>query len=352
MIALPRRQFLRVGLGLGVAVGSLSTACAGAGVARAAGADALVWRERLFVGFGTRVWLRAAHADAARVDLALDDAVGAVRQVEAQMSLYDPASALSVLNREGVLHRPDPHLRRVLALAGEVSRRSGGTFDVTMQPLWIAWSQAHREGRLPSGAELRRACALVGWQGVEGVEGGDASIRLARTGMAVSLNGVAQGYAADVARARLRAHGIAHALLDTGEWSPLGHGPGGADWTLGLENPRGWMDAPPLARLVSDGRAMATSSDVHTAFSADLRHHHIIDPRSGYSPTAWASVTVLAPSCALADALTKVLFMAPAQHALELARQWRVDAVLVAKSGRLLASPGVLKPQSPSSVPF
>lgn len=337
MSAPTRRQFLRVALGLGLSAGAGLGVLAGARAAAGA-VEPLAWRERLFVGFGTRVWLRAAHADAVRVDRALDDAVRAVREVEAQMNLFDPASALSMLNRNGVLHRPDPHLRRVLALARDVAGRSDGAFDVTMQPLWIVWSQAHREGRLPSDAELRRACALVGWQGVQC---GDVSIQLARTGMAISLNGVAQGYAADVARARLQAHGIEHALLDTGEWSPLGHGPGGADWTLGLEDPRGSAHAPPLARLVSDGRAMATSSDAHTPFSADLRHHHIIDPRSGYSPTAWASVTVLAPSCALADALTKVLFMAPPRHALELAHRWRVDAILVAKSGRLLATPGV-----------
>jgi thiamine biosynthesis lipoprotein len=304
------------------------------------------WRERALHGFGTTLSLRAGHADAGRVDAALDAAVAAIRRVERQMSLFDRSSALVALNRDGVLHRPDPELVQVLRLAGQVAARSGGAFDVTVQPLWAAWDRARREHRLPTAAELRAARAAVGWRGVHA---DDDAIRLVRPGMALTLNGIAQGWAADRARDALVAHGIAHALLDTGEWMPLGSSPDGGAWRLGLADPRD--AAHILAALAADGRAIACSSDAYEVFSADRRHHHILDPRTGDSPAAIAAVAVAAPTGALADALTKVMFMGKPRDALAAARRWGVDVVVVDKSGRMAASPGLDLAGSPRASP-
>ncbi len=322
---LQRRRWLRLALG-------------GAGAALLGGAasdQARHWRERGLRGFGTTLWLRAGHTDATTADAGLDAAVAALRTVEAQMSLFDPASALSLLNRDGVLDAPHPWLVEVLRLAEDVAVRSDGTFDITVLPLWRAWHAARIEQRIPSDAELRAAHARVDWRAVEV---SDSRIRLRRPGMAITLNGIAQGYAADRARDALQAHGIEHALIDAGEWASLGRAPDGAPWRLGVADPR--ADALRRATLRSDGRAFATSSDAHDTFSADRRDHHIFDPRSGRSPGTLASVTVAAASAALADALTKVLFMADADAALALAAHWGVDALVIDKQGRVSASRG------------
>ncbi len=329
MIALQRRQCLRLAMGLGT--GLLGTAPTQA-------ANRLQWAERSLIGFGTSLWLRAAHANPLQLDAALDAAVRAIRHVEQQMSLFDANSAVSQLNRQCVLENPDADLLRAVQLSQTISQRSAGAFDITMQPLWNTWATAQAQGLLPSSAQLREACALVGWRGLAVLP---QRMQLMRAGMGLSLNGIAQGYAADKAKAQLQAHGIEHALIDTGEWSPMGVSPSGQTWTLALERPSKPLAPSTLPLLVSDGRALATSSDAHTVFSTDHRHHHIIDPRSGYSPLHWASITLAAPSCALADALTKVMFMASPQNILQLARAWQVDVLAVDKKGRWLASPGM-----------
>jgi FAD:protein FMN transferase len=330
MMSLGRRQCLQLALGLGSALPG--------GRAAARDASALQWRERALLGFGTTLWLRAAHTDEKRVQVGLDAAVQAIRHVERQMSLFDEYSALCQLNREGRLDAADPDLLRVLRLAQQVAAASQGAFDVTMQPLWRTWEAARQAGVLADGAALRAARRHVDWRALRV----DArSIDLLRPGMAISLNGIAQGYAADLARSRLQAAGIAHALLDTGEWSAWGRGPQARPWRLSVAEPAAPRLRPLGLELVNDGRAVATSSDAHSVFSADRRHHHIIDPRSGYSPTSWSSVTVLARSCALADALTKVLFMATPTQAMAQARRWGVDVLLVDKTGRWHASAGL-----------
>jgi thiamine biosynthesis lipoprotein len=173
--------------------------------------------------------------------------------------------------------------------------------------------------------------------------------------MSLSLNGIAQGYASDKACATLEAHGIQHAMIDAGETSLLGHAPNDQPWSFSIEHAA--MDEGKKSEtkqsqyfdsvkstmpiIVADGRAMATSSDSHTVFSADHKHHHILNPHSGDSPLYWSSVTVLAPSCVMADALTKVFFMLPRAQINSAARLWGEDVVWQDKVGKWRATAGV-----------
>jgi thiamine biosynthesis lipoprotein len=325
-----RRQWIGFALGAGAL---------GAGVVGAAPAASpdLRWRERVLRGFGTTLWLRAGHGDLIALGRGLDAAVAAIRQVERLMSLFDPASAVSRLNRDGELRDPHPELVQLLRLAQQVAEDSAGAFDVTVQPLWRLWQRCAAEGRLPGAAERRDALARSGWRHLRVT---DARIAFAKPGMAITLNGIAQGHAADRAREALCAHGIADALLDTGEWQMLGRSPERGAWRLGVADPH---DTSALAAtLIADGRGIACSSDGTLSFSADRVHHHILDPRRGDSPPHVSTAVVAAPSCALADALTKVVFMHPAAHATSIAARWGVDVLAVDKRGRRVGSPGIL----------
>ena len=321
-----RRQVLRAALGLG------ALALVGGGTA----STTLRWQRRDLVGFGTTLSLQAGHADEAVLATALDAAVATLQRIEAQMSLFRDDSALSRLNRDGRLDAPPPELRELLAIARDVARRSDGAFDPTVQPLWLAFAGAQAKGRLPTRDEVAAARDLVGWQGL--ALAGDG-VRLARPGMGVTLNGIAQGHAADRVRGVLLAHGVRHALVDAGEYAMTGHDPAGARWTLGIADPR--AQGRLVARLFADGRCVATSGDDQTTFSADHRHHHIFDPHTGWSPPDIAGVTVAAPTGALADALTKVFFIAGPARAAALARHWNVDALWIAKDGRRGATRGL-----------
>jgi FAD:protein FMN transferase len=325
-----RRQCLRLAIGLG------GLAVAFPSKTKNAKPNSLQWRERAMVGLGTTLSLRAGHASAERADAGLDAAVKAIQHVEQHMSLFNPASSLCRLNREGVLLHPDPDLVKLLTFASSISQRSLGAFDITVQPIWNAWQNAKSLNRLPTSIELELARRKTGWHNLDI---SDTKIRFLKPDMALTLNGIAQGYASDLAREALRLHGIEHALIDTGEWSTMGRSDDSRPWLLGLENPR--LAGSIIAKIVSDGCAVATSSDAHCSFSSDLKHHHIFDPKTGYSPNNTASVTVLAPTCTLADALTKVMFMAVPHQAVALAKTWQVDVIIVDKAGRIQTSPAL-----------
>jgi thiamine biosynthesis lipoprotein len=201
-----------------------------------------------------------------------------------------------------------------------------------MQPLWNLWSLHSQSQTLPSSKALSQTRSLVNWQAL--TLSPDV-IRLTVKGMGVSLNGIAQGYAADKVRAVLQSHGVQHALIDTGETTLLGQSPKGNPWRFAVQPTVASPLTPPV--IHPNGWALATSSDAHTVFSADHVHHHILNPHTGDSPTHWSSVSVIAPSCALADALTKVFFMCPPQGVERLAKAWGVGVLLQNKRGEWLS---------------
>ncbi len=273
-------------------------------------------------------------ADVAR--RALDAAFDQLALVESLMSIYRDDSQVSRLNRNGRLDDPHPYLVRVLCYAQELSRRSGGAFDVTVQPLWELYRAAQQRGQLPDAEEVRAARQRVDYRQL-GVT--PQRVTLARPGMAITLNGIAQGFAADCAMQALREHGVCAALVDTGEIGTLGRKTEAEPWTVGIQHPRD--DDAYLALAQLDGRCLATSGDYATPLSADLRHHHLFDPRTGYSPTEFSSVSVAAGSAMEADALSTAVFVLGPEQGMQLLQQTPgVDALLVLKDGRTLATAG------------
>ncbi len=133
-----------------------------------------------------------------------------IRALEARFSLYNPGSDLSRLNAAGRLDRLHPWMAELLAACGKIHRLTQGRFDPTVQSLWTA----------PPGPS--------GW---ERVRLGRDAVQLA-PGQSLTLNGIAQGYAADRISALLARHGFADTLADLGEFRARG-GP----WRLGLADP-------------------------------------------------------------------------------------------------------------------
>jgi thiamine biosynthesis lipoprotein len=294
---------------------------------------------------GTTVSLTVAGLTKARAEAALDAAFAEIETVEQVMSLYRPGSQLCELNRTGLLRDPHPYLVQVLRTAAATSRDTRGAFDVTVQPLWELCAAAKKQGRQPTGAEIAAAKARVDWRAVETR---DELVRLHGRGRAITLNGLAQGFAADRAVAALAAHGVNHALVNAGEIGTSGRKTDGENWTVGIQHPREPDAFVSLAGL--SGRSLSTSGDYETTFTDDFSRHHIFDPRSGDSPAELASVSIVARAALEADALSTAAMVLGVDETLRLvAGRPGVDALLVTKGGRVLATPGFPQVEQGSS---
>nr|WP_210877842.1 FAD:protein FMN transferase [Roseovarius autotrophicus] len=270
-----RRRFLTICAALPVALAS----------GRAGAEPASIYRGQ---AMGAAITLHLRHPEGARLaDLALAE----IARLERIFSLYQADSALMRLNASGRLDTPPPEMLDLLSLCHAVHHASGGRFDPTVQPLWAALAQ----GEVTDG--IARARALIGW---EGVRFDRAAVTLARPGMALTLNGVAQGYVADRVAALLRAGGLKVGLIDTGEISAIGQ-----DWPVRISG-------GPRLRL-SD-RALATSGLFGTVLDAGGRQGHILSPFGDAVP--WQRVSISAPRAAVADGLSTAACLMPDRAAL------------------------------------
>jgi thiamine biosynthesis lipoprotein len=288
------------------------------------------------LAFGTTVSIMAVHGEAAAARAAIEEALRETRRIDGLMTVFRSGSEVSRLNATGVLRRPDPHLVRVLEFSQRLSALSDGAFDVTVQPLWALFVSCARERRLPSPGEIERARSLVGFGGLE-VSPRRLSLR---PGMSITLNGIAQGYAADLASAILRERGVHDALIDAGEYGAEGARQPGHPWTVGVQHPRD--PSALLGAIAMDGRFLATSGDYETSFSEDRLYHHIFDPHTGVSPTRWSSVVVAAATGLEADGLTKPMMVLDRERARALLSRFSgAGAVWIGKDGRIAASRNV-----------
>lgn len=237
---------------------------------------------------GARASIRLDHPDgeaiAARVMAEID-------RLEDILSLYRPESALCRLNRDGHLAAPPFELLECLSLAGAVHRASGGRFDPTVQPLWALWAEAAAAGARPDTQAVEAVRNRTGWAKVELA----AEAITLQPSVALTLNGIGQGYVADRVAALLEAEGLSDILIDTGELRALGGRPDGGNWPVRLETGE---------RLALRQRALATSAPLGTTFDQAGLDGHILDPATGMPVrSTWRAISVSAPSAAIADAL-------------------------------------------------
>lgn len=259
-----------------------------------------------------RTWRGTAMGAGARITLAHPDADTLIARARAEIdrledifSLYRAGSALSRLNRAGELIAPPFELLECLSLCARVHTASGGRFDPSIQPLWSLYAETHSAGNTPTRAQIDAALARVGWNGVRYDSG---AVRL-RPGMALTLNGVAQGYAADRVAALLRDAGVEQALIDTGEIRAMDAPEGRDGWPVTVK------DGP---EITLGNRGLATSSPLGTVFDTGGAVGHILSPQTGLPVTArWRTISISAPRAAVADALSTAGAMMPDQASLD-----------------------------------
>lgn len=327
-----RRQLLRI------------TAVVGVGSSLGLGVVAeLVRRARLHritetrTRMGTVVTMTVVHDDPERAHAMVSDAFGEMDRLERILSRHRPDTPVARLNSGGRVDQAPPELLTVLRHAAAYARRTEGAFDITVAPLLELYAAASRTSSgVPLRSDVSRALELVGHQRVEI---GERSVRLSRPGMAVTLDGIAKGWIVDRTVVTLERGGAERVLVDAGGDMTARGEPDGP-WRVALQDPADARRARGVVHL--SGRSVATSGDYMRTFTEDRRHHHIVDPRTGSSPTHTSSVTVVAASAMEADALsTAALVLGPERAPDVLAGFDGVDALLVAKDGGETRTPGM-----------
>jgi thiamine biosynthesis lipoprotein len=257
----------------------------------------------------------------------------AVTEIDDQMSAWKRDSDLARINSAPVgdwIEAP-ARLMDVLRLGLAVGRASGGAFDVGLGDAVTAWGfgpEAAAGDRIRVAMEAKRRPA---WEALD-VEAG--RLRKCQP-VTLDFNGIAKGYGVDRLAETLAGYGITSFLAGIdGEMRAAGRRPDGQPWAIAIEQPDHARRAVHSVLALHDA-AVATSGDYrHWVDVRGRRLSHTMDPRRGVPlPAPPASVTVVAPTCAEADAWATALMVAGPEDGVALAERHELDALFLLRDG-------------------
>jgi thiamine biosynthesis lipoprotein len=239
--------------------------------------------------------------------------------------------AVGRVNRTGEVSVPGEVLA-VLQTAQAVAAASGGAFDPTVLALTELWS-FDTGGRLPTASQIEQARSKVDFSKVSIDPGGQVVLA---EGVRFDLGGIAKGAVVDLTADYLIARGYEEFLIDAGgDILVSGLKQGRTQWRIAIRHPRDGEAVLGVLTLGQNGRriAVVTSGDYERYFEQEgERYHHILDARSGYPARTLVSVTVIASTCALADALSTAVFVLGPEAGLELLAQFpETEGLLIAE---------------------
>ena len=299
--------------------------------------------SRTGFAMGTVIEAKVVVDDSTAAAAALEAGFEELARLEALTTSYtDDSEVARLAATDGWVQDVDPDVAELLRFSRQVAQRSDGAFDPTAGALVRLWGFG-REPAVPAASALDAALATIGWKQLEPLSmlvdpGPDAKgpprgWKLGRAGMELDLGGVAKGYGVDRAADLLAASGGGCLVNAGGDLAVRGTKRDGSGWLIGIQDPRDPQQIFLKVR-VQGQRAVATSGDYQRTFEVDgVTYHHLLDPRTGYPARDVRSATVIAPTCAAADAWATAAFVLGPEAGLEvLERQRDVEGVLVTEN--------------------
>lgn len=294
----------------------------------------IVSETRLLIG--TIINIKAVGPDPETASAAINACFNQMSVLEGVLSRFHPESQLSRLNQAGFLNESHPALVSLIQQSQILSQMTDGAFDITVKPLLDLYQTSKT---LPDEEQIQSTLSLVDYRKLN-VD--NQTINFQQPGMSITLDGIAKGFIVDDGVAMLTKFGFENVMVEAGgDLMALGEKAPHSPWKIGLQSPRAEVGTV-IATFNINNQALATSGDYMQAFTPGFTNHHIIDPRTGHSSPAFASVSVAAPTVTLADGLATAV-MAMGKRGLQLIENLPgCEAYAVCKNRDILKTNGFI----------
>lgn len=276
------------------------------------------WHQHEGIIFGTVYHVKYLYSK----DL-LEEIEAELLQVDASLSMFNKESTISRINRNQT-DEADEMLAEVLTLSCAIHKTTGGAFDPTVAPLVNAWGFGVKSGQLPDSTQVDSLRALVGLNTIALKQN---RIKKSNPHTILDFSAIAKGFGVDRVAGVLRKHGIQRFMVEIGgEVVTQGLNDKDEPWRIGINKPDddSTSTQSELQDIVAlSDRALATSGNYRNFYIANGRKiAHTINPLSGY-PTQQdiLSSTVMAPSCAEADAYATAFMVTGMEQAKRILQQ-------------------------------
>ena len=248
-----------------------------------------------------------------------------LQEIDASMSLYKPGSLINKFNRSGTGISLDPGFQQVVQKSFEIYKATKGRFDITVAPLVQLWGFGPlKQNRFPDSATVQQTLKKVGMQQLR-LKGNQ--LRKLNPEVQIDLNGIAQGYSADVLAGFLQEKGLQSYMVEIGgEVVAKGNKPDGSGYRIGIDGP----SANGYVVALKEG-AITTSGNYNKYLNyKDRKISHLINPKTGYPlDNVMISVTVYAKDAITADGYDNALMAMEIKEAMAFTRKAHLEAYFI-----------------------
>lgn len=261
-----------------------------------------------------------------------DSVLKTLNEIDGSLNYFSGTSLLSRINAADTI-TIDRHIAEVYRICGRLNRESGGMFDPTVTPLINAWGFG--KGHTPT-ADTLRIDSLLKHVGFTKTALGEDLTLVKPAGVVFNFSAVAKGYGVDAVGEMLSRNGVKNWLVEIGgEIACAGESPRGGNWKVSVDRP-----VQDSARIIHDSQAVVALSGEGLATSGNYRNYHsgkggktfghTISPLTGRPvQTDVLSATVIAPTCAEADAMATTCMAVGSREALRISERMHWPVMLI-----------------------
>ena len=258
------------------------------------------------LAMATFVNITVFHPSKDQAQEAIDKSFTEMNRLIGILSGHDSSTPVSYLNHTGSLRDVPPELADVVGSSFHIHDHTEGAFDVTVKPLLDLYEKFFQtQDEPPPRAEI---VGMLPEVGIKHLRMANNQISFENDRMGVTLDGLAKGYIVDRMMQVLQKNGVKHALINAGgDIRVCGSKGDGKPWNIGIQDP--WDKKKVVDTVQLSHGAIATSGNYVVYYDRNRLYHHIVSPRYGTPAQGLASVTIIAPSTMVADALSTGVFV-------------------------------------------
>ncbi|KLU75884.1 thiamine biosynthesis protein ApbE [Clostridium botulinum] len=296
---------------------------------------------KTFIALGTAINFNIFSNNEKEAQLALEEGIKKIKEIENKMSVNIKQSEISTLNTNGQSKVSDETFY-VIKNGLKYSKLAKGKFDITVEPLVRIWGIGTEHARIPNNSEISNAKKLINYNNVS-LDEKNNKVTLGKS-QQMDLGAIAKGYTADEVKKVFLKHNIKSGTINLGgNVMTIGNKVDGSEWKIGMQNPFGTRDDC-MGIVYGKNLSVVTSGNYERYFEKDgVRYHHILDIDTGYpSKSEVISATIISENGIDGDALSTTVYILGVEKGLELIEELKgIDAILITKDRKVYVTKNI-----------
>lgn len=274
----------------------------------------------------------------------IEEAIAEIKRIEKIISSWDENSETSLINKNAGIKpvKVSYELFKLIERAKQISELTDGAFDISYASMDNIWKFDGSMKYMPNDNEIKNSVAKVGYDKII-LNAKNRTVFLKQKGMKISFGALGKGYAVDKAKELLISKQVVGGIINaSGDLTTWGTKATGEKWLIGIANPLSKGKIFSWLPIVESSVATSGNYEKYVIFKGK-KYSHIINPRTGYPSSGINSVSILAKSAEVSDALATAVFIMGKDSGLFLINQLDgIEAILVDSNNKIHKSSGIL----------